>query len=251
MKLLITMSFLTATMFSFSASAELLLRLNGEAVYDDVTNRTYIADANYAETILDENLAQRIMDFATASNGYQTYNVVETDFKKNAQGEYTGSMTALATWGFAELLSFSGVGGWEVPIAADILSLFFESEPIGLNGQFTLSDLFYNIPDFSEEYRDEYNDVILEAGFYRMAANGGADQGLTDCFEIPGVVQPFGGGYPLCPWSGSQDHGADVYALLSTGGDVFPAVVPLPGTLTLISFGLASFGWSRRKKAKE
>ncbi|HIO02113.1 MAG TPA: VPLPA-CTERM sorting domain-containing protein [Alphaproteobacteria bacterium] len=224
---------------SSNVNAALVSRLGGQAIYDDVTNRTYIADANYASSILTDVMLQDIMVIATGYDNYNTYETVESDFDIDINGDYTGSMTAAAAWGFARLLTFGGVDGWEVTREDDMSSLFFQPGPTGFDYQFsTAPSLFTNIPDFSN----------LSLSFYHNGGDNIYDQ-LFSCNNSKGGTNPLAGGASICPYNGRDGDGVDAYAFISISGDVLPAVIPVPAAVWLFGSGLIGLaGIARRNK---
>jgi len=210
----------------FPAHAVLYTRLGGQAVYDSVTDLTYIADANYAATILTDELVQQIISNVTITkyNCAQcgTYDVSpsEIDYKKDADGNYTGSMDDFGAYGLAQVLTFGGVDNWRVAWRNDLYSLFFSPAPDGYDNQFgILPGPFYHIPDFPDMDTNYY-----QIGTWDLNSLGSCD------FNFAGGYNPLAGGFPtgICGASGGQQDEFNVYSLFDTPGDVFLNADPMP-----------------------
>ena len=79
------------------AQATLFTRLNGQAVYDDQANLTWLQDANYAST------------YYSAFSTFRTTGGNETNYDFNGQMRWSTAML------WAAQLSIEGVIGWRLP----------------------------------------------------------------------------------------------------------------------------------------
>jgi len=220
-----------ALVVSTSANSALIGRdLDGnlttaEAYYDDITNLTWLADANYAQT-----------------SGYDA----------------DGRMTWYEANNWASTLEINGVTGWRLPTMVDTgvpgcNTYSYSGTDCGYNVDTTFSEmgnLFYTVLGNSAMY-DAYQTINSSYGLTNTGnfINFKSNHYWSDLAYLSGSLDrwtfEFGSGR-----QGPNYFGNSNYALAVQTGDIGASIVPVPAATWLFGSGLIGlFGFAKRKKA--
>jgi len=212
---------------STSANSALLERLGGLAVYDDVADLTWLADANYAQT-----------------SGYDA----------------DGQMTWQAANDWATQLTVGGVGGWRLPDTIDVgnngatYTNLYQGVDYGYNitTQSELSNMFYNVLGNTSYYDTSGvatgctapNYCLTNTGPFSNVQSNGTWSGTEFAVNTNNAwLFFFIDGSQV---SSNKNNSFSAWAVQS--GDV--STVPVPAAVWLFGSGLLGLvGVARRKKA--
>jgi hypothetical protein len=146
------------------ANATLWDRPDG-LVYDDVLNITWLADANYAARLTDQqrdaiisDVGKIVYEAGSAGTPTQTHFLTPNDFQKDADGNYTGLMTWWGAMGWAMDLKFQSYNDWRLP---SVWEMRYLSDNYGgsLASYFNHTDHFTSDDDIQAYYWS--NEVLL------------------------------------------------------------------------------------------
>ena len=84
----------------------------GGLIFDDILKVTWLQNANYAATELTDDRVDDIISAVGAINGHT---LEMADFKKKADGNYTGEMTWWGAMAWADQLVYQGYNDWRLP----------------------------------------------------------------------------------------------------------------------------------------
>jgi hypothetical protein len=197
---------------------------NAVYLYDDVANITWLLDANYAATELNDARRNQIIAEVGSVDGHT---LVATDFLKSGTS-YTGRMNWWGATAWADQLSYGGFANWSLPKTTGVNCFGYECT----NSQ--MGDLYEQLGDSYSSMTAVFDNV---QSYVYWSGTGYA--------PYPDAAWDFSSRYGYQGY-GTKDY--QFYALAVRPGDVAAASVPEPETLLLAFTALAGLGFVRRRQ---